>query len=349
MAEASVTEGFAPLQIDFDGSNSSSSNGDLTYEWRLEDGTVLGTGATISYTLNDAGSYVVILTVTDTKGYSDEDEVVITVNEATDEPPVAIAEATPTSGTAPLVVEFTGSGSTDDKAIVSYEWDFGDGSSSQEADPTHTYITPGIYTVSLVVTDSSGQEDLATLSIEVVSGNETEGPTAVIVADKTRGPAPLLVEFKGDQSKDDYGIVDFHWDFGDGNTTNYINTAHNFTEPGTYEVTLTVTDHEGQTDSAVQVILVGEEEAPLEAMLMENPVQNSLIRVRLINEPVDHELILIYLRDLRGRIIYSYVPSEVEGNLNTFNLMAPLVDSGLYMVDLQFSDGSSIYLKALLQ
>lgn len=69
------------------------------------------------------------------------------------EPPTAQAEASVTTGVAPLTVQFTGSGSTDNVGVVSYAWDFGDGFTSREADPQHTYTTPGIYDAVLTVRD----------------------------------------------------------------------------------------------------------------------------------------------------------------------------------------------------
>ncbi|MFK7808423.1 MAG: galactose oxidase-like domain-containing protein, partial [Saprospiraceae bacterium] len=82
-------------------------------------------------------------------------------------PPNAIASATPTSGTAPLIVDFTGSTSTDDNAVVSYAWDFGDGNSANTADPQHTYTTTGSFTATLTVEDAQGLTDSIDLIINV--------------------------------------------------------------------------------------------------------------------------------------------------------------------------------------
>lgn len=74
------------------------------------------------------------------------------------QPPVAVAQATsPTSGPAPLSVTFKGDGSSDpDGFIASYDWDFGDGTFSNLANPSKTYQTPGTYPVTLVVVDNAG-------------------------------------------------------------------------------------------------------------------------------------------------------------------------------------------------
>ncbi|NER16888.1 PKD domain-containing protein, partial [Spongiivirga citrea] len=83
------------------------------------------------------------------------------------EPPVAIASATPLSGTVPLEVSFTGSNSTDDVGITSYSWNFQDGSTSTAADPLHTFTTAGSYAVSLTVVDGGGLSSTTTITIDV--------------------------------------------------------------------------------------------------------------------------------------------------------------------------------------
>ncbi len=83
--------------------------------------------------------------------------------------PIAVASATPTSGTAPLDVAFSSTGSYDpDGSIVGYNWDFGDGTAqSAEAGPNHTYTAAGTYVASLVVFDNGGLSANATVTITV--------------------------------------------------------------------------------------------------------------------------------------------------------------------------------------
>ncbi len=87
------------------------------------------------------------------------------------QPPVASATATPTSGVAPLAVAFSGNASTDpDGTIASYAWTFGDGGSGTGPAPSHTYQNAGTYTVTLTVTDNGGATDTATVSITASAG-----------------------------------------------------------------------------------------------------------------------------------------------------------------------------------
>ena len=82
-------------------------------------------------------------------------------------PPVAVASSDVQSGDAPLTVNFTGSGSSDDVGVVSYSWDFGDGSVSSDADPQHTYTVAGNYVATLTVTDGGSLTDSDTVPITV--------------------------------------------------------------------------------------------------------------------------------------------------------------------------------------
>ncbi|KPK02986.1 MAG: hypothetical protein AMK71_00290, partial [Nitrospira bacterium SG8_35_4] len=101
--------------------------------------------------------------------------------------PVATVNAAPGSGFAPLTVQFTGSGFDEDGYIVSYEWDFGDGTSSAEQNPVHTFTVPNTYVTQLVVTDDQGATGEAT--VEVIVGFDPAG--AVTAPELTdQNPAP---------------------------------------------------------------------------------------------------------------------------------------------------------------
>jgi len=88
------------------------------------------------------------------------------------QPPTAVLRATPTSGPAPLMVAFDGTGSSDpDGVISSYSWDFGDGSSGSGATTSHQYGSAGSFTPRLTVTDSMGASASTTTTISVAPGS----------------------------------------------------------------------------------------------------------------------------------------------------------------------------------
>jgi len=95
------------------------------------------------------------------------------------QPPIASASASPTSGTAPLAVSFNGASSSDpDGTITSYAWDFGDGTSGTGVTASHTYTPPGTYTARLTVTDNDGATATSTVNITVNSATPN-APTSL--------------------------------------------------------------------------------------------------------------------------------------------------------------------------
>ncbi len=186
-----------------------------------------------------------------------------TPEETTNEEPIAIADASPSSGGAPLVVNFTGSNSSDDNDIKSYSWNFKDGSNSAATNPSHTFTEVGSYEVELTVTDAEGLKATDTVTI-TVNEESNEGPAAVATATPLSGVAPLQVSFKGSESTDDDSISSYAWNFKDGANSSNANPTHTFTAKGTYEVALTVKDEHGLSDQATVTITVNEKqnEAP---------------------------------------------------------------------------------------
>lgn len=94
---------------------------------------------------------------------SEEEESITPSNEG----PTAVANASPTSGTAPLKVSFNGSSSVDDNGVIQFSWDFKDGDSSDESSPTHTFTEAGDYEVALTVKDEEGVQHTDTVTITV--------------------------------------------------------------------------------------------------------------------------------------------------------------------------------------
>ncbi|HVP10078.1 MAG TPA: glycoside hydrolase family 44 protein, partial [Phycisphaerae bacterium] len=142
------------------------------------------------------------------------------------QPPNAVISAIPTSGTAPLTVSFSGTGSSDpDGSIASYAWAFGDGATATGATASHTYQTAGTYTAKLTVTDNGGATASTTVTITVAAANQP--PKAVISATPASGAAPLAVSFNGTGSSDpDGSIASYAWAFGDGATATGATASH---------------------------------------------------------------------------------------------------------------------------
>ncbi len=177
----------------------------------------------------------------------------------TNTPPVADANG-PYSGSTGSAVSFSSAGSSDpDGSIDGYSWDFGDGNSSSQANPSHTYSAAGDYTVTLTVTDNSGDSssDVTNATIEdTQSGNQS--PTA-----NANGPYSAVlgqsIAFSSTGSSDpDGSITDYAWDFGDGNSSSQASPSHTYAAAGSYTVTLSVTDDQGASDSQATTATVTE-------------------------------------------------------------------------------------------
>lgn len=179
------------------------------------------------------------------------------------EAPTAVVSANLTKGgTLPLKVAFNGGNSSDDKAVVSYAWSFGDGGgTSTSKNPEHTFSEEGSYEAKLVVKDEEGGLSAnATVTI-VVSSPSNEAPVAKVTTNTTSGMAPLEVKFTGSSSTDDNSIKSYAWNFKDGSTSTTANPTHTFTKKGSYSVELTVTDEQGGlTDKETVAITVSEPE-----------------------------------------------------------------------------------------
>jgi PKD repeat protein len=175
----------------------------------------------------------------------------------TAQPPVAAVTANPISGTTPLTVSFSSVNSTDaDGTIMSYSWNFGDGTSTTNPNPVHVYNSAGTFTAVLTVTDNSGLTDTDSVVITATTQQPSnQSPVAIAGADKTSGNAPLTVNFSSAGSNDPDGtIASYSWNFGDGTSSNQANPSHTYNNAGSYTATLTVTDNNGATGSSSIVI-----------------------------------------------------------------------------------------------
>ncbi|WP_158211901.1 PKD domain-containing protein [Robiginitalea sediminis] len=258
VAAATPLSGQAPLQVAFEGKDSSDDNAIQSYRWDFKDGSS-SNSINPTHTFTAAGTYNVVLTVTDAQGLTDTASVTITVEAAPNEAPVANAQASVTSGEAPLTVQFSSGNSTDDKEIVSYFWDFGTNDPSSAKNPSRTFTEPGEYVVTLTVTDAEGLKDSDSVTItvnEAQSAAQNQAPTAKALASVLSGQAPLEVAFNANNSTDDNGIVSYYWDFSTNDPSSAKNPVRTFATPGEYLVTLTVTDAEGLTDSDTLTITV---------------------------------------------------------------------------------------------
>lgn len=226
--------------------------GDVNTSWNCSDdlvGSIPDSGSAVLFEAVGIGSCIVSLYFSGTEAATGTITVVDTID------PVAeigsdfeIDEDT--------VASYDATDSYDNSEIVYFNWSFGDGTTLDGTDttPSHTYQDPGIYTVTLTVTDSGGNTDTAEITVTV---KDITSPTAVITLQDTV-EEDVDCRFNASDSTDYGGIVTYTWEFGDGTnmTTSLVKVLHAYDDRGTYTVNLTVTDEAGNTGSASTTIVV---------------------------------------------------------------------------------------------
>lgn len=188
------TSGNAPFTVFFSSSGSYDVDGGvLSYLWDFGDGQT-SLSPSPSHTFNIVGTYVVKLKITDQSSVesleTDQSKVTVTVSSGNPNSlPIAVATANPTSGAGPLNVSFNGSQSSDlDGYIVSYSWNFGDGTAtSSSANTSHVYNSVGTFTATLTITDNSGGISTSSVPITVTSIPPAVIPTITNVS-PNQGP-----------------------------------------------------------------------------------------------------------------------------------------------------------------
>ena len=208
-----------------------STGGVLTYFWDLADG-VTSTLTNPSRTFTQEIK-TIKLVATDTNGCKNTALVQIKVTDI-----IANFKVTQTSACTGEKVQFT---NTSNFPGTSWFWDFGDGTTSTLFSPQKTYLTAGKYDVTLVVRDGACSDSITKSKyMNIITGFTVSQPG--FSADSTISCGqPLSVTFTNNTP----GGTSFHWDFGNGDTSDLQNPTYVFTDPGNYNITFTIMDSNG--------------------------------------------------------------------------------------------------------
>jgi PKD repeat protein len=258
-ASAVRVETFVPVILDAYPS-SVQTESTVTFAWDLDgDGAYdeETSEARLVYTYEDDGLYDVQVRATVADGSETVSDPVTL--EISNRAPMARFSSSPIAGSDAAPIAFADSSSDRDGAIVSWRWDFGDGSTASSPDPMHAFSAPGTYAVSLVVIDDDGTPSIPfRRSIEITNALPTASFEISVGA--SAGEDVTFTDRSIDPSSGGR-VVHVAWDFGDGT---YVaggpspsgTYKHVYASPGSYTVTLFVIDANGGLDTAKQTITV---------------------------------------------------------------------------------------------
>jgi len=230
---ADKTQGNAPLSVQF--TDTSVMQG-VSWAWTAN-GEAFSTEQNPKKVFDKTGKYTIELTVTDAEGVSNTATKDSYINVISG--PVADFSYNPVSPVTGEAVQFI------DESLGSpgsWQWSFGDATSSSVQSPAHVYYLPGTYNVTLTVSDKYGDSSISK-SVTVTGNPISTG----LVADFTMAPASA---YAGDQiqftDKSTGGTpTSWQWEFGDNTTSSLQSPVHIYEKPGTYQVILNVGDNRG--------------------------------------------------------------------------------------------------------
>lgn len=198
--------------------NTTSGN-DPVYAWSFGDGQITA-AANPTHAYAAEGDYTIKLLATDRYGCADSLTKLVYIHIRDPKARFNMSDSMATCP--PLLVNFT----NQSQNYTSMEWNFGDGSKSTLAHPSHLYTYPGIYRARVIITSNGGCIDSMVKIITV------KGPQGTFTYDAVTGCVPTRIRFTAQASKD----ISFVWDYNDGGVdeTDGNNTSHNFTAMGAY-------------------------------------------------------------------------------------------------------------------
>ena len=225
----------APLTVNF-----SNTTPDATqFLWNFGDGST-STQANPAHTYQNEGTDTVTLTVTTTSGCKASKIMPDLIK--IKKPQVSLKNV-PMADCAPLTNTVSATVKSPDQ-ITAYLWDFGDGTTSTSASPTHVYNNPGIYPVTLIYTIAAGCTDTIRVERGAIAGVK---PNAALSADLLSTCASESVTFT-DLSTG--APNEWFWSFGDGSSSSQQNPKHDYKDTGVFDITL-IAINNGCADTAM--------------------------------------------------------------------------------------------------
>ncbi|MFN5069675.1 MAG: PKD domain-containing protein [Bacteroidota bacterium] len=313
LADPAAT-GCAPLTVNF----INNSENATSYFWDFGTGVTSDTSNQFqpTFTYTDTGSYTIQLIAFSTNGCIPSDTAYTTVvvfnTNATADYSYLLNDLCDS-----LIVNFSAQGSS---PAATYQWDFGDGTTGSGNIPSHTYYDAGVYTVTLIVNDTTACNPLDTFTQTIPF---TSRITASPSGDYFSGCAPLTVQFENNS----IGGTTFKWEFGDGSTSTLENPSHNYNQPGTYNALFIIFDPASCNGSDTAIITVEVfESAPVAQFTVSSQNPGSNEPVQFTNQSFNATNYLWFFND--------------GGTSNDVNPVHSFTNNGEYLVCLiAFNNG----------
>jgi PKD repeat protein len=295
------------------------------YAWTFGD-TGTATGQTPTHRYGQGGTFQVTVAATDARGVSGSKTKTVTVSGPPNVPPTVTFVWTPAAPGVGQSTEFTATVTDSDQpagTAFTYLWDFGDGTTSTLAVPSHSFAEKKNYTITLKVTDAAAGQTTVTRTLSI--GNAP--PVANFQASKQTVTVGEAIQLTDSSTDADGTVAAWLWTFGDGatSTSTAKNPSHTYSAVGSFTVTLVVTDDKGGESAPKALVITVTGPGGIVTHSYPNPAKDQATLVFYVPEGATDLAVRIY--DVVGRLVH-------EADL-------PAGDS-TYVWDLRSDDGADL-------
>lgn len=231
------------VQSQFNNQSTIASGSLTAASWDFGDGAGTSTLASPFYTYPSTGTYNVSLIVTSDNGCTD------TLTKSTVVNPLPIADFTADNVCSGNAMNFTNTSTISSGNVLSFNWNFGDLSTSSQENPSHVYNGAGNYNVSLSVNSDSG-------CAGSISKNMVVNPLPAANFSATNVCLDNIATFSNTSTISTGNIASWYWDFGDSNNSTSQNTSHQYSSAGNFNVALIAISDSSCSDTVVKQLQI---------------------------------------------------------------------------------------------
>jgi len=305
LSTATVVNG-QPVTITFDARTSNDDKGITHYQWNINGQS--STGETANYDFTKAGTYSVQLTVTDTANQVNTASLSYVVDEQTSQTDVVKASANKTIGAAPETITFNSSNSILLGQNYTYSWHI-NGQTLPGQSVQHTFNTAGIYTATLTISNNNGIVGTDSVDVQIakqLASDITSSPAAINNIE-LGSAITLSATFPNDS------ITKYEWSIENQNKTGE-SISHTFSQIGTYDITLKMTNNLGMSDSSTVTAIVKAVQPQPRISVVSNTMLTIKLDVNFDSSPSAYQWVI------DGQMIAGKAIEHTFSNAGTYNI-----------------------------